>query len=233
MSTLARALGAGAGDLVSLVGGGGKTSLMLALAGELCDRTHVIVTTTTLILPPVGLASSVEVISRGTKDGKLVGLMPESVDALRSDSSCVLCEADGAKCKPLKAWADHEPPVPGATTLLVAVVAADRLGEPMGAEHVHRMELMTSHFGLAEGDPLAPRALSALLDSPKGYLKNAPRDCRRVVFLNRCDLLGDERSEQIARDFIPALAVREWDAVVIGSAREGYAEVARRDMRAR
>ena len=51
--TLARAIGVKAGDIISFTGGGGKTSSMYHLAGELHrSGMSVIITTTTHIFPP-------------------------------------------------------------------------------------------------------------------------------------------------------------------------------------
>ena len=120
---------------------------------------------------------------RHVRDGnreKLEGLLPGAVDRLWEAGAAdfVVCEADGARHKPLKAWADWEPPIPGRTTVLCAVLGADRLDKPLTEAHVHRMDRMTEDFGFRPGDPLTPERLAALLESPRGYLKNAPLHVR-------------------------------------------------------
>ena len=115
---LAELLGAGRG-VTSVIGSGGKTSLLAALARELSST--VVLTTTTHILPFAGvplvtsddagdvvaaLAGSriVCVGSQAEKDGKLTA--PElGMDVLAALADHVLVEADGSRRLPLKAHA--------------------------------------------------------------------------------------------------------------------------------
>ena len=64
--------------------------------------------------------------------------------------------------------------------------------------------------------------LSALLESPHGYLKNAPPAGRRIVLLNRSDLLPPARLDALARDFLPRTArlLGSWDLLILGSLHE-------------
>ena len=99
------------------------------------------------------------------------------------------------------------------------MLGADRLEEPLTEEHVHRMPLMTERFGFRPGDPLTPERLADLLESPCGYLKNAPPAGRRIVLLNRSDRLSAPHLGSLARNFLPALAnaLRSWDLLILGS----------------
>ena len=238
----------GSRELVSLVGGGGKTTLLQALGEHLRRRGTVLLTTTTKMAPgPLPLlfveeatltegAARIRAALSGPDhplilaaqrpiwDGdreKLEGFSPEAVDRLWEAGAAdfLICEADGARRKPLKAWADWEPPVPSQTTLLCAVLGADRLDEPLTDEHVHRMALMTERFGLRPGDTLTPERLAALLESPLGYLKNAPPAGRRLVLLNRSDRLAPPRLDALTHGFLPRLAraLRSWDLLILGS----------------
>ena len=133
--------GLGSRELVSLVGGGGKTTLLQALGEHLARRGTVLLTTTTkmasdalpLLLLEDKTASDggaarirAELLSRphplilaarrpigeGDRE-KLEGFPPEAVDRLWDAGAAdfMICEADGARQKPLKAWADWEPPI--------------------------------------------------------------------------------------------------------------------------
>ena len=108
--------------MTSVIGSGGKTSLLAVLAHELPGT--VVLTTTTHILPfpDVPLVASADVDdvqaalaesrvvcagSQAEKNGKLV--TPElDIDALASLADYVLVEADGARRLPLKAHAAWE-----------------------------------------------------------------------------------------------------------------------------
>ena len=107
--TLVEALGVRVGDVVALVGGGGKTTVMFRLAREV-DR-----------------AGSGRAWCPG---------------------ACLLNEPDGSRGRGFKAPAPHESAIPPETTLVVPVVGADVLGQPLDAEHVHRgRREKTLHIG--------------------------------------------------------------------------------------
>ena len=85
---------------------------------------------------------------------KLQGLDPDLVGRIAALPGVdnVLVEADGAKGRSLKAPAGHEPVVPGSTTLLVPVAAADVVGRPLDDTMVHRPELVAGLTGLELGE---------------------------------------------------------------------------------
>lgn len=122
--------------VTSIIGGGGKTSLMYALAEELSQYARVIVTTTTKIMEPESYRviyqasydvvakafagnmpvvselessnSNIIVLGEPSDNGKLVQSVMD-ISAMCKLADYVLVEADGAKHLPLKAHADYEP----------------------------------------------------------------------------------------------------------------------------
>ncbi|HEY7817795.1 MAG TPA: selenium cofactor biosynthesis protein YqeC, partial [Vicinamibacteria bacterium] len=136
------------GDVVSLVGAGGKTTVLYALSMELRRRGLSVVATCTTHLqlpksgtttPPLVVAGevdnwlaavkaalsrygSVTVIENRDREDKLQGIDPAMIDPLRSLADCVVIEADGARGRSLKAPADHEPVVSTETTVSVVIV---------------------------------------------------------------------------------------------------------------
>jgi len=237
---LAEGLDLGAQEVVALVGGGGKTTLMFSLARELQRRgARVITTTTTKIFEPPpwqtsclilqeqgeGLLRRVEeglkrwghvTVARGRlpAEGKLLGIGPEMVGQLSELADYVIVEADGSKGRPLKAPAPHEPVVPGATTLFVVVVGADGLGRPLSEEWVFRSELAARLLGAREGDFLPSDAVAELILHPQGLMKGRPPGARALVFVNKV-----ETSDRLkgARELAGGLACRGMK-VVLGRA---------------
>ena len=238
----------GRAELISLTGGGGKTTLLHALALHLFQSGgRVLVGTTTKIHTPrlpslaIGEGANFSDILRALrrsfrrrrllamlappKEGssKRTGLDPLQTDRLWESGvadHCVI-EADGSRQMPLKAWAEHEPPIPPRTSLLCSVLGADRLDEPLDERHVFRLDVMAERFGFRPGDILSPKRLAILMNSPLGGLKNAPAGARKILFLNRSDLLSPARREDLARRFLPELAerLRGWDALLMASLR--------------
>lgn len=215
MGALQDALMLSGGGVISLVGAGGKTSLMFRLAAELdAAGERVLTTTTTRIFRPrddqsrsVILAERAgEVLERaqtllgterhltaaaGVRDDprKLIGFAPGVIDRLAGAGvfRWVIVEADGAAGRSLKAPAAHEPVIPGSTGWLVIVAGLSAVGRPLTEDHVFRPEVFSRLSGLAPGEPVDAAAVAAVLGHPQGGLKGAPAGCRRVVFLNQAD----------------------------------------------
>lgn len=210
---LCQALGLLTPQVTALVGSGGKTTLMYALARELAlAGQRVAVTTTTHILPPLagqaegpwlwgeGLPSADELTRRlapskplvlaraSTAEGKLKGLVPEQMALLAGIGDLfTLVEADGAARRPLKGWAAHEPAIPPQARLVVVVAGATGLGRPLGKETVHRPEAFAAASGLALGEVVTPAALARVLAGEHGPLRGLPPEARAVLVLGQAD----------------------------------------------
>jgi len=215
--TLAEALGIGAGDVVALVGGGGKTTAMFRLARELVERGERALTTTTthifaaqIALAPAhvsatdateetiaaALAAHRHVLVVGPSDaptGRAAGVSLELFGRLRAwcPGVCLLNEADGSRMRPFKAPADHEPATPVETTLVVPVVGADIFGKVLDAEHVHRPELVSRLSGAPLGTVVTPELVARVLAHAEGGLKNVPSGARVVALINKVETLQD------------------------------------------
>ena len=104
--------------ITALIGGGGKTSTMMALAEELRLKGSVIVCTSTHILCPPQYTYLPRlfdklpfgtIVSTGSIDGHKLAAPVQSFDELAQYADYVLVEADGSRQLPLKAHASHEP----------------------------------------------------------------------------------------------------------------------------
>ncbi|MDR0684581.1 MAG: putative selenium-dependent hydroxylase accessory protein YqeC [Spirochaetaceae bacterium] len=156
-------------QIVSIIGCGGKTSLLWALAAQ-ARRGKILVTTTTHTQRPEqadGLYDYFfdEAASTGLKPADGVGLAGNVNSSGFSISSFsipaleriiplfdnVFIEADGSRAKPLKAWADYEPVITDSTTVSVGILPLWPLGRPVSQEIVHRLPLFTALSGAGEG----------------------------------------------------------------------------------
>jgi probable selenium-dependent hydroxylase accessory protein YqeC len=206
------------GGIVSLVGAGGKTSLMYRLARELCRKgAKVLTTTTTRIRPPTPQQSPACILAAAPEDileqatamlqthrhitaaagesaeaGKLTGLTAQAVDRLGGSRvfDWIIVEADGAAGRPLKAPAAHEPVIPSRTDWLVGMAGLSAVGKPLCERWVFRTEIFSSLSGLAPGSTVTAEAVAAVLVHEQGVLKGAPRRCRCLAFLNQADAIG-------------------------------------------
>ena len=157
------ALDPAAHRLVTLVGGGGKTTLLYALARQAVDAGYTVaVTTTTHILPHPGLPRSerptrallearrAATVGTVGEKGKLTG--PENPAALLDLAGVVLVEGDGANRLPLKAPEEWEPVIPPESRAVLAVAGLDAVGRPIG-ETCHRPDRAAA---LVDKPPDAP-----------------------------------------------------------------------------
>jgi len=240
---LARALGLGPKEVVTLVGGGGKTTLMFRLAAELVAAGRNVVTTMTtrIFVGQMGLAPASLVLEGEEalfaqlppalrefrhvlvagdillEQDKVQGLAPDLVDRIRGlpEVDMVIVEADGSRRRPLKAPAPHEPVVPASTTIAVPLVGLDVLGQPLTAEYVHRPQLVAELTGAAIGDPVTPAMIATVLSHPCGGAKNVPPGARLIPFLNKVE---DEAQRAAARETARLLLqFPRVDRVVLGA----------------
>jgi len=231
--------------VVSLVGAGGKTSLMFKLAHEISKAGDpVMTTTTTKILNPTSRQSSNLIISddvdtivstagdlidkdqrqvtvaarRVQPENKLIGLQPHVIDALSKTKffRWIIVEADGAARKPLKAPADHEPVIPGSTTRVVGICGLSAVGKPLNEKWVHRSKRFAEITGLKCGDIISETALRDLLIHANGIFKNSPLTALRIAFLNQADVCGAHEAGKRIADSLRDREKTGLNRIVIG-----------------
>lgn len=208
---------------VTLVGGGGKTSIMYALAQEArtAGRT-VIVTTSTHILPhprllltgnpdPEHLRACLKehgilMLGVRSKENKLCGV--GDIGLCKEAASVVVVEGDGAKFLPLKAPEAHEPAIPPATDAVIAVAGMDSVGQPIEAV-CHRPQRVCALLDKPPDALVTREDVAVILSSPQGGRKGvAPY----MAF--RCALNKAECNPQAARWIAQALKDRGIPAAI-------------------
>ena len=213
---LKEALDTKPGEVISLVGGGGKTTIMFALAHELAGNGNcVIITTTTKIFEPSSSETQLLLVEKDDEkmirlllenmadyrhitlaseklaaSGKLDGIAPELVVRLAelNQVTYVIVEADGAAHRSLKAPNATEPVIPESTSLVIPVVGIDAVGCRLGEEDVFRPEIVSRLLGLALGAVISTEAIASLLTHHEGIIKGSPARARIVPFINKVDL---------------------------------------------
>jgi probable selenium-dependent hydroxylase accessory protein YqeC len=230
-------------EVISLVGAGGKTTLMFRLAKELIQGgKRVITTTTTKILEPspdeteglfvesdeaklkewvrghVAEYKHMTLARERLGAGKLRGISPAfALDLWNLDSvDYLIIEADGAAGRPVKAPREGEPVIPSNTTLVVAMLGVDGAGKELNDENVFQAELISTMTGIPLGRPLTEEALSILVTHLQGIFKGTPSFSRVIVFLNKVDLSeGVQKAERIAEKILEKKN-RQIERVVLG-----------------
>lgn len=182
--------------VTAIIGSGGKTTLMYALARELSRAARVIVCTTTHIFPPEHMPcllsptaeqvaqtlqhAPVVCVGARSESGKLIA--PElSFSVLCGLCDYVLVEADGSRRLPIKAHAPYEPVVPEEANQTICVLGLSGLMKPI-RESVHRPERYAADLGVDLDAVVTPELAAAHLRLEALHTR---------VFLNQADTPED------------------------------------------
>ena len=249
--SLIDALALGAREHIALVGGGGKTTLMFALTDELRrNGKRVLASTTTKVWHREALEYEKVLLveddadwgkkqaeglkSEGTaflgksilESGKVEGISASLADKIFRDSNVqyIVVEADGSAGHPLKAPAEHEPVVPSSVTMVVAMMGLEAMSARLDEATVFRLEQVRSITGIETGGILTPSALAKVFLHPAGLFKGAPEGARRVVFLNKEDLVEEDTRAVELADILLADPMKKIDRVILGSIKKGEYE---------
>jgi len=177
--------------VVSIVGAGGKTTLMFSLARLLGSKSKVLVTTTTKIYVPnpgqydfmaIGSsnfdkynrmpANGIYIYGNAVSDeNKILGLPTEDVDSLALLFDYVLVESDGARGKLIKGWGGNEPVICSSTTHTVGVLNLNALGLTADEENVHRLDEFLKITGAQRHEKINIEHLASLVFHKDGLFK--------------------------------------------------------------
>ena len=234
MTALIDALRAHEG-VVCAVGAGGKKSVLYQLVCEHPARVALTTTVHTTEFPPdldvdpiidedAGLqarvlaadpARSVAYACPSSKPGRHAGASPATIRAIHDagEFSATYVKADGARMRWIKAPSPDEPIVVPGVDIVIPVVSARAIGEPLGERVAHRVDHVAAVTGTAPGEVLTPEAVGRLLASEQGSLQ-CTAGARVAPVINMVD---NEHQEKLARAAaVAALALTSrFDRVVL------------------
>lgn len=169
-------------QVISAVGGGGKTSALYRLAGELnSSGKKVVVTTTTHMLMPQRdsdllsdirsiekkwFSNQIAVAGLPAGNGKMTGVSRNLFMEICGLSDVVLVEADGSRQLPVKMPAPHEPSIPENTTCVLVLGGMNALGRNL-VDVCHRPELVMQLLSAEADHSMTPEDIALILN--KGY----------------------------------------------------------------
>lgn len=232
---LSKLLGLKQKDIISIVGAGGKTSLMLYLAGELRNYHKVLVTTTTKIYLPekkqydylnlLAESSNLNIYNNSNgiyvlgnkinKENKIEGISREFLKRKEAYFHYILIEADGSKRKPIKGWNEDEPVIYENTTKTIGVLDIQVIGKTVNEGLVHRMDRFTELTSLEENEIITAAHLKKLVLKEKGLFKNAAGE--RILFINKAEKEEDFINAKTLSELIFLESSDYIDKIIIGS----------------
>lgn len=197
-------------DMISVVGGGGKTTTIFSLASELkrLNKRILVTTTTAIYNPDTDLYDSLVVLdnkqsietnwTNGTitvlgscisTENKLLGVDCSILNEIYRKKlfDFILIEADGSKKRPIKAPASHEPVIPSATSKVLGVIGMDSLGKTIDDANVHRPAILSEVTNSRIGDSITKEIIYRLVVSKKGLFKDTPKNSKKYLLLNKVD----------------------------------------------
>ncbi|MBU3142998.1 selenium cofactor biosynthesis protein YqeC [Clostridium sp. CF012] len=226
-------------DIISIVGAGGKTTMMSKLAEELRQSNRVLVTTTTKIYIPLDdkydfictdserlpgyIAMSengVYVLGSGVNsENKILGLSFKELDKLAPHFDYILIEADGAKEKRLKGWNEFEPVIYCNTTKTVGIIDIQSVGMLINEDSVHRNEIFCELTGAKQGETVKLEHLSNLILHPRGLFKAAQGE--RILYINKVETPKDLALARSLVNKVDSANKGKLDSVILGSLKTG------------
>ncbi|MBU4440227.1 MAG: putative selenium-dependent hydroxylase accessory protein YqeC [Acetobacterium sp.] len=227
-------------DVITLTGGGGKTSLMMRLGKELSKKrmNHVLTTTAKICISDLPGAQSIicenindiiDVLKKDSQqewiigkekvtDQKISGFAEEELVILKNAIKplIIINEGDGSKRKPYKFYGDYEPMIPQITTKLIHVIGAEVLYKKIDNKTFHRSELY--------GDTQAIFDEDVLFQALKDFIKNKldaklAGDTQRILFINKADGENLENARIMSKIGAPL-----FDRCLMGSLQEDWIE---------
>lgn len=233
----------------SLIGGGGKTSLMYHWAACLEANGYSVVTTTTTkladqprkdvsilaagnlpeaihLLKQIDLSRSIFTLVSDQKPapGKLAGIPAEWFDqlSLQFPATFFLVEADGSAGRSLKGHLAHEPVIPACTSLVIPVIGLDAVGKPIDEDNVHRPGQFSLIAGSAPEGIITEAMVAKVLLSSSGYLHNTPDSATIIPYVNKIETLAQFRSAKKLTKLILTSVPPQLTEVLAGSLFKNY-----------
>jgi probable selenium-dependent hydroxylase accessory protein YqeC len=230
---------------VSIMGAGGKSTLMNRLADELIVRgCTVVLSSTTNYHRPQSLQAEQILLTRDVPDwpeklrtlarrwNRLLVLQRDLGDAMvkgidvaavrtihnQLPDAVVIVKTDGARKRWFKAPNASEPVIPPWSQLCITVVNREILGQSLVDSRVHRPERVAELTGLNLGDPITPQAVGTVLTHPDAYAPKIPAGARRVAYISHVQSPEDLAQ---ARDIAAWFDRSALDAVVAGDSLSG------------
>ena len=153
------------GDIISITGAGGKTSLMFHLANKLKKSGTVLVATTTKIFKPEIKENNsfifiypeeieflspqdnfIHIFCSKIENNKICETSFYDLNKLKNHFDYILIEADGSSNKALKGWRENEPRIYPHTTKTIAIVDITALNKEKNENNIHRFELFQNQY---------------------------------------------------------------------------------------
>lgn len=232
MKNIANLLSLRPHEVMSIIGCGGKTTLLWGLARHYSAQAVLVSTTTKIGWPAPGICSSMT-------DAKQIGaLIPPAMPSPGihlagtlyddkahikslpvSDLEAILpgfdkafIEADGSRNLPLKGWAAHEPVVPDFCTVTVGITTISAEGDIVNEKNVHRPNIFCRLSGAQMNGPVTLEHMAAAVAHPEGLMARAAG--RKVLLVNQLDSPADFAKAEEFVSLLPSGFIERLEMII-------------------
>lgn len=203
-------------DIITIIGAGGKTSLMFSASSLLRNDYKVLVTTTTHIyIPDNNLYDKIIMLThfenenynnilQNNKNGvyvigshivnnsKIKGLTFDMLDKITPYFDVVIIEGDGSKEKSLKGWNDNEPVIYPKSTKTIGVVDISSIGIDINEENIHRVDKFLEIINDYSNNKVNIEHLEKLILNEKGLFKFSKGE--KILFINKVEDINKRKN---------------------------------------
>jgi len=201
-------------DIITIIGAGGKTSLMFSASSLLRNKYKVLVTTTTHIyIPDKNIYDEIIMINDFTnkyyqsilennKNGvyvvgnhivnncKIKGLTFEMLDKIIPYFDIAIIEGDGSKEKSLKGWNDLEPVIYPKTTKTIGLLDITSIGLDINEENIHRVDRFLDIINDYSANKVTIEHLEKIVLNENGLFKINKGE--NILFINKVESTIDK-----------------------------------------
>lgn len=211
--------------LISFVGGGGKTTTIYKIRDYLSNKKSLITSTTAmeikensvftddyndnkLLFKDLNLLfkknNKASLFKYRINKYKAKGCLKSFIDSIydNDDFDYILCEADGAKRKPLKANLDYEPVIPLKSDVVLVMIGLDVLYKPLSESIVHRIDKFKEITSINDNDIINEDHLYSLIINKDGLLKGVKDYMDVYIILNKSDILTKVFNKDILKKIV-------------------------------
>ena len=110
----------------------------------------------------------------------------------------MIVEADGAGHHMIKAPAEHEPVIPVHTNVVLFMISAEAINQPLSPEIAHRPERIAAIVGMNEGEILTPVRIANLMLHEQGGLKRIPEGAAVYLLITHASLERQAVVQEVA-----------------------------------
>ncbi|GMO50289.1 MAG: selenium cofactor biosynthesis protein YqeC [Termitinemataceae bacterium] len=228
-------------DVISIVGCGGKTSLMWSLSSAYKTKKVLVSTTTHIQKPPAssglynqflsyneGSENEIDFECRAPCSGvtlslsydtnlcKYKSLPLESLESFINHFDLCILEADGSRSKPIKGWADYEPVIIKRTTITVGILPVNAVGLSANEENVHRLPLFLKLSGAQENSPITVEHIAKTISSSTCKSLFSASEGQKILFISQ---VNSSEKFKLAEQIISGLPLtfkNQLDGIIFG-----------------